>query len=218
MKHIKLKKIMNSKKIKAITFILLSFNIALAQSITSDSIRLNSAGNIIMSLKTKTKPNLLYNRTIKWINTTYQNPEKVIIGQQQNERVSVNGYKSNVFKNYGMLYHIYFTIQDSSIKYQFTIDEFKYESSAASPSANVPLSFFYKKDGSVKPTAQNTIVDIEREVNQLFFSYIQQLNYSSMTNDEAMSELKKAKDKLDLGIITQSEFDKLKAELLPFIK
>lgn len=38
------------------------------------------------------------------------------------------------------------------------------------------------------------------------------------TSDEALSELKKAKDKLDLGLITQEEFDRIKAELAPFIK
>ena len=41
---------------------------------------------------------------------------------------------------------------------------------------------------------------------------------SGMTSDEALSELKKAKDKLDLGIITQEEYDLKKAELTPFIK
>jgi hypothetical protein len=39
-----------------------------------------------------------------------------------------------------------------------------------------------------------------------------------MTSDEALAELKKAKDKLDLGIITQEEYDLKKAELTPFIK
>jgi hypothetical protein len=39
-----------------------------------------------------------------------------------------------------------------------------------------------------------------------------------MTSDEALAELKKAKDKLDLGLITQEEYDKIKAELVPFIK
>jgi hypothetical protein len=39
-----------------------------------------------------------------------------------------------------------------------------------------------------------------------------------MTSDEALSELKKAKDKLDLGIISQEEYDLKKAELTPFIK
>jgi hypothetical protein len=39
-----------------------------------------------------------------------------------------------------------------------------------------------------------------------------------MTSDEALTALKKAKDKLDLGIITQEEYEKIKAELTPFIK
>lgn len=41
---------------------------------------------------------------------------------------------------------------------------------------------------------------------------------SGMTSDEALEALKKAKDKLDLGIITQEEYDKIKADLTPFIK
>jgi hypothetical protein len=39
-----------------------------------------------------------------------------------------------------------------------------------------------------------------------------------MTSDEALAEFKKAKDKLDLGLITQEEFDKLKLELSKYIK
>jgi hypothetical protein len=38
------------------------------------------------------------------------------------------------------------------------------------------------------------------------------------TSDEALTELKKAKDKLDLGLINQEEFDKLKIELGKYIK
>lgn len=39
-----------------------------------------------------------------------------------------------------------------------------------------------------------------------------------MTSDEALSELKKAKDKLDLGLITKEEFDNKKSELSKYIK
>jgi len=39
-----------------------------------------------------------------------------------------------------------------------------------------------------------------------------------MTSDEALAELKKWKDKLDLGLITQAEYDAKKAELIKFIK
>jgi hypothetical protein len=41
---------------------------------------------------------------------------------------------------------------------------------------------------------------------------------NKMTSDEALSELKKCKDKLDLGLITQEEFDAKKAELAKIIK
>jgi hypothetical protein len=39
-----------------------------------------------------------------------------------------------------------------------------------------------------------------------------------MTSDEALAELKKAKDKLDLGLISQEEFNEKKSELSKFIK
>jgi len=39
-----------------------------------------------------------------------------------------------------------------------------------------------------------------------------------MTSDDALAELKKAKDKLDLGLITQEQFDQIKAEMIKFIK
>lgn len=45
-----------------------------------------------------------------------------------------------------------------------------------------------------------------------------EIKSSVMSSDDALAELKRAKDKLDLGLITQEEFEKLKAELSPFIK
>lgn len=39
-----------------------------------------------------------------------------------------------------------------------------------------------------------------------------------MTSDQALVELKKAKEKLDLGVITQEEYNKIKAELSKIIK
>jgi len=39
-----------------------------------------------------------------------------------------------------------------------------------------------------------------------------------MTSDEALNNLKRAKDKLNLGIITQTKYDSIKVELVKFIK
>lgn len=41
---------------------------------------------------------------------------------------------------------------------------------------------------------------------------------SGMTSDDALAELKKAKDKLDLGLITQEQYEKIKADLSKYIK
>ena len=41
---------------------------------------------------------------------------------------------------------------------------------------------------------------------------------SVITSDQALSELKKEKDKLDLGLITQTKYDSLKVELSKYIK
>ena len=39
-----------------------------------------------------------------------------------------------------------------------------------------------------------------------------------MTSDEALAELKKAKDKMDLGLISKEEYETKKSELVKFIK
>jgi len=39
-----------------------------------------------------------------------------------------------------------------------------------------------------------------------------------MSSDEALSELKRAKDKLELGLITQATYDSLKVEYSKYIK
>ena len=45
-----------------------------------------------------------------------------------------------------------------------------------------------------------------------------EVNFKGMTSEKAMIELKKAKDKLDLGLITQQEYENIKSELVKYIK
>ena len=45
-----------------------------------------------------------------------------------------------------------------------------------------------------------------------------ELKSFGMTSDEALSELKKSKDKLDLGLISKEDYQAKKAELVKFIK
>ena len=45
-----------------------------------------------------------------------------------------------------------------------------------------------------------------------------EIKSKTMTSDEALAALKKAKDKLDLDLINQEEYNKIKAELRQYIK
>ena len=45
-----------------------------------------------------------------------------------------------------------------------------------------------------------------------------ELKSSIMTSDEALAELKKAKDKLDLDLISNDEYERIKSELKKYIK
>jgi hypothetical protein len=58
-------------------------------------------------------------------------------------------------------------------------------------------------------------IPIDRALNK---SEIKSKNPSFRTSDEAMAELKKAKEKLDLGLITKDEYDKVVIELKKYIK
>lgn len=55
-------------------------------------------------------------------------------------------------------------------------------------------------------------IDIEKAIK------LGEVKSFGMTSDEALAELKKAKDKLDLGIINQKEYDKIRADLVKYIK
>lgn len=205
-----------------------SVMISYAQTITSDSLRINPGSEMNTMLNTFSKSNFVFNKTIKWINTTYKNPDNVIVGKNENESITISGHQPyaiqwkslGVIGGYGMSYHIYFAFKDSSISYHFIIDELRNESPPESALIS-PLLFcssFFKNDGSVRPAYVNYKNQLEKNINNLLFSYIKILNEVSISSDDALTELKKAKDKLDLGLITQEEYDKQKAELARYIK
>jgi hypothetical protein len=61
-------------------------------------------------------------------------------------------------------------------------------------------------------TYQTFIIDFEKALQN------GEVKSNQMSSDEALQELKKCKDKLDLGLITQEQFEAKKAELAKFIK
>ena len=189
-----------------------------------DSVKVNMTGPTDMTFKTNVSKQTEYEKTIKWVNKTFKNPESVIKGKSEGDFVIVNGFTPGVmsWKSAGMMYyydityHIQMTFKDSSVTYSMVIDRFSL--STAPGSNSFACSYFYKKDGTPKEGYNELKSELESNLTKMFQSYMTELTTNSYTSDEAITELKRFKDKLDLGLITQEDYNKKKEELIKFIK
>ena len=85
------------------------------------------------------------------------------------------------------------------------------------------IKMFRSKKSSVPSAAwiifQNPGMDITVLDLKFALQYGELINpKAAMTSHQALAELKRAKDKLDLGLITQHHFDSLRTVLSQFIK
>ncbi len=82
---------------------------------------------------------------------------------------------------------------------------------------NIIVTGFKNTGYELCMTINNTIIT---DHNLKFENAINygEIESKGMTSDDALNELKKAKDKLDLGLISKEEYEVKKAELVKFIK
>jgi len=198
-------------------------------SVGQDTLKVTPTGmsNSKQSFKILFDEGILLKRSEKWVNTTYANPDKVVSGFKTdntlNKHFKVNGYSSSVSnldgQHLAVKYTIDISIEDSLVTINFNIIEMKIHGTEAYLKFTSDFSSvgFYKKNGQFNGGLLQASKDLELFVSNLVFSYYNALLDNSMTSDEALAELKKAKEKLDLGLITQEKYDEIKAELLKYI-
>jgi hypothetical protein len=205
--------------------VVLLFAVLLNTLITAaqDSIYVTPTGFTKVQLETSLDDQTLYNRTIAWVNETYKNPDKVITGRNPGVSLNISGYSGNAWNYsslgmqtyYSMEYTIHFSFDKGNVTFQLI--EGEHRQASGGPYLGNSKSFFngkgeYRKIyNTAKPTLENTL-------NTLWLSYRSKITKGELTSEEALDQLKKAKDKLELGLITQEEFDALKTKLAPFIK
>lgn len=128
-----------------------------------DSIKLTYDGFSIMNIQTKLPSNVIYKRSLDWINENYKNPDVVITGNNINKNITINSlvtiplpkkYFSSTLK-----YHLYITIYDSIIEYKVISDDFDYHKN---------IIF---KNNEIKKNRLDYLQSIELVVNELYFSY-----------------------------------------------
>lgn len=210
---------MKNKLILLIAFIGLN-SIIIAQ----DSIRVTPQGITVGVIKTNNNNFTNYNKALKWVNNTYKYPEKVIGKNIQGEGLTINGYVDNAWgqRQFGLIhtfslsYVIKIDIKDSLITFQF-IEQTHYISNGQKylgSSRN-----FFKRNGDYYDKMYNIAKpSLEATINNLWVSFYKVLIDNTKTYDEAISELKRAKEKLDLELITQDEYEKIKEDLSKYLK
>lgn len=227
------------KKVQLITIIL--FMMVTTFSFSQDSLKIMPFGmsNSIQKFSINGTETEILNKSIKWINDIYLNPIKVVNGFKVdgtlNSHFTINGLQPSVFyyENYNIKYfvdvkyEIDINVYDSLVIFRFNILEMyspkcvELNSHAMCEIKFSGMTGFYNKKGEFREkywNKTNAKNDLEKFVNNLFFSYFKLLKNNAMTSDEALNKLKIEKDKLDLGLITQEEFDKIKEELSKYIK
>lgn len=198
--------------------LLLSFNLAFTQ----ENIQLSQAGFNEVVFNATQSDNITYQRVITWVNSTYKNPEKVIVGNVANESVIISGYMDNAwhYKSmgmefyYDMTYKIYIRLKDGVVTFQFADEN---HTLSGGSQKIFPAQAFYNKQGEYRESYNTGKATLEESINALYLSFKQKVAGDSLTNNEAIEQLKKAKEKLDLGLITKDEYDKKVNELKKYI-
>ncbi len=190
-----------------------------------DSIKVTPLGLTETQFKVNAEPNIIYARTLNWVNETFKNPEKVLVGKVDGSSVTISGYAENAYRFnslgmpffYDISYHLYITITGNLINYKMVIDQVHGQGGIASPEVSIYNAFF-KKTGEPRSMYDLSRNTLKGTINALLFTYYNAFNNMDLTSDEAINLLKKYKEKLDLQLISQEEYDKKKIELLKYIK
>ena len=134
---------------------------------------------VVTEVPGKTKEEL-YNQTLNWINKTYKNPDKVILGKVENDYIRIEGYSDNIYvlntlgseNRTDSKYQIEISFKDG--KYKFDVIELKYTASGFGW-LDIPFSNFYKKDGEKKAMFKfsDKIPQYFNDLNKSLLNYIE---------------------------------------------
>lgn len=122
---------------------------------------------------------VLYTKTLKWIQESYKNPSEVLKTNLVNEKVRIDGYKSNAWyykslgvrQEYDMEYSFEIEFKDKKLRLTFTPGQFWTQGQKS-----YTYSAFYKGSGELKPIYKDGELSLEQTMNELKDSLISYLN------------------------------------------
>mgnify|MGYP003643851892 CR=1 FL=1 len=179
------------KNIITLTFLLLSVSL-FSQDLTYEMVQNQQ------KKKTRLKDAPIFQSYLSKDNIKYQVGDMIDLGNASNP------------KNFKTVYLFRSTMNMQVLPSTYQNKKYKI-ASIASMNNTVMLTLTLGMGGYLKKYSIRTF-DFESSLT------VKEIKHNGLTSDEALETLKKAKDKLDLGLITKEEYDKIKVELTPLIK
>ena len=222
---------------KKIGFVIIAFlNIQFSNGQQLEELKLTSKGvaPTIITLENLNSKEA-YDKALAWIENVYDKPKEVLKENNPNSHLLIMAYKKKAwwYKSMGvrhyndMLYEVDITFEKDLIKFDYQIGQFYLEDDY-----KVPYDFkmFFKKDGSVRPQYDDAVSSLEASMNNLlhsFYSYVTGVKlvaeenvktYTTPTQKSYIDDLKELAELKEKGVITEKEFNELKAAIIACVK
>lgn len=163
-------------------------NITSGQSIPELKVSFNGIEPIVVEIENATAPEL-YEKALNWVKETYKNPDRVLKASIQNEKIRIEGFQSNAWKNKmlgvtqvaDMNYTMEISFKDGKYRLVYIIDYFTQEGRKI----NYTNTYFYNKKGEVRTFYPTAIPSLEKTINNQslsFYNYVSGKT-SEMDND-----------------------------------
>jgi len=173
-----------------------------------------------------------YDIVKKWINFTFNNPSSVIKSDLQNEYIRITGSTDVCWAFPGYFGAIKCTDQYHTLAFGFKNDEITFKiiqlemiwlpgkiTSSGRQNYDPTYGDMQASNSKKRKDQRDAANWTLKYLNNYAFEIRNLIERSMiMTSDKALSELKKQKDMLNLEIISQAEYDSIKAVLIKYIK
>jgi hypothetical protein len=131
----------------------------------------------------------LFSRSIKWVQETYKNPDKVLKAKIENEKIRIDGYAVNAWwyksigikQSYNMEYSIEVSFKDGKYKFDYTVGQFFID---GGQKVLYDYKTFFKKTGEVRGAYADAVPSLEETMNSLSLNFYEYVTGKSTKKDD----------------------------------
>jgi len=173
------------KNVITLAFILTVINSTYGQGLPKFDLTKDGVSPIIIQLDSM-NAKTIYQKTMKWVQESYKDPQQVLKVNIENEKIRIEAYKSNAWYymslgtkyNYDMDYTFEIEFKDQKIRLTYTPGQFWVQGQRG-----LTYESFYKSSGELRPAYKDGEISLEESMNGLKDSLYDYLTKKNKTSD-----------------------------------